>query len=284
MTLTKPTGNQIAFFVLATWFLVVPLTQWLLRAFALEGVERELFVRYFHGVLVGAAFLVIPVFRRACAELLRPRISPEQRPEVALVAALSPLHNFAFAGAFALWVSIASGPLGLQQALAGLDSHEHAMAYAMQPLVLASHFAIAVLAGPLMEELLFRGFLYRAWADQYGWGIALFLTATLFGALHANFVSAFVASILFTCVYRRTASLWAAIFVHAATNALCYYPLLGQFVYPRNLEYPGDLASWSWHIAILFVFTGMLCVYAWMSRDRVPKEAEWEPDHVALPR
>lgn len=284
MTTAKPSGNQIAFFILATWLLVVPLTRWLIKVLNLDPLEREIFERYFHGLLVGAAFLAVPVLRRACAELLHARIPRPRREEVALVALLSPLHNFAFAGAFVLWISMSEGPLGLQQSLSGLDSASHASAYALQPWVVITHFGIAVGLGPIMEELLFRGFLYRAWFERYGWVVAMMLTAILFGALHPNFLSAFFASILFTCVYRRTGSLWSAIVVHATTNALCYYLFLGQFVFPRDLEYPGDLQTWKWHIAAFFGFTAALAVYGWMSRDRTSPAYEVEDQHVALPR
>jgi len=284
MTLGKPSGNQIAFFILAVWLLVVPVNRLLVSSLRLHGLDAEIFERYFHVLLVGSAFLVVPALRRACIDALRAPIRPSDRPEVAVVAALSPLHNFAFAGAFALWISMSEGPLGLQQRLFDLDSEAHAMAAATRPLVMATQLLIAVGLGPIVEELLFRAFLFRAWAERYGWLIALLLTAALFGLLHANFLSAFIASILFTCVYRRTASIRAAIVVHAATNLLCYYPLLGRFVFPRDLEYPGDLATWSWHIAIFFVFTAALFVYVWMSRDRITDASDWEADHVALPR
>lgn len=282
----EPSGNQIAFFILATWLLVVPLSRILISALGLKGLESEIFERYFHGFLVGASFIVVPALRRACFDALRAPIRREDRREVGIVALLSPLHGFAFAGAYALWFSMSEGPLGLQQRISQLDSHAHAMAYAMQPLVLATFWIIAVGLGPILEELLFRAFLYRAWARRYGWVVALFLTALLFGALHPNFFHAFLASILFTCIYRRTGSLWAAIIVHASTNALLYYPILGRFALPRDLEYPGDLSTWSWHIAVFFAFSAALCIYVWMSREREPEPARVEVEdlHVALPR
>ena len=284
MTIGRPSGNQIAFFILAVWLLVVPLNRILISALNLKNLESDLFERYFHGFVVGAAFIAVPALRRACLDALKVPIKRGDRLEVGIVASLSPLHGFALAGAYALWFSMTEGPLGLQQRISQLDSHAHAMAYATTPLVLATHWIIAVGFGPILEELLFRAFLYRAWAERYGWVVALFLTAVLFGALHPNFFGAFLGSILFTCVYRRTESLWAGIIVHATTNALLYYPFLGRFAVPRDLEFPGDLSTWSWHIAIFFVFSAALSIYVWMSRDREQSPVEVEDLHVALPR
>ena len=78
---------------------------------------------------------------------------------------------------------------------------------------------LGVIVGPPIEELVFRGLLYRAWANQWGALVAAVLTSALFAAYHPNFLAAFSSAILFVCLVRRTGSLWASISVHAFTNS-----------------------------------------------------------------
>jgi hypothetical protein len=123
--------------------------------------------------------------------------------------------------------------------------------------------------GPVVEELVFRGLLYRAWARRWHWLIAMALTAAVFGLYHPFFAGAFAGSVLFTCVIRRTGSLWSAIVVHAVGNAALWYPLLGRFVFPEDAG-PGatNLSTWWLHLASLLLFALFLPVYVWMARDK----------------
>ena len=85
---------------------------------------------------------------------------------------------------------------------------------------------IAIMPG-FMEELLFRGILFR-WIEDFGgsW-VALALTSALFGLAHmmnpnatalSSFAIALEAGILLGAIYMLTRNLWAAIGVHAAWN------------------------------------------------------------------
>ena len=143
---------------------------------------------------------------------------------------------------------------------------------------------IKSIIGPVVEELLFRAFLYRAWAERFGWFAGMIFSATLFGLLHPNFLPSFMGGVLFVCVYRRTGSLWAAIVVHAVGNLLSYYPLLGRFVFPRDMADAGDLQQWTWHLAALLISLVLWPAYVWMSRDPEAELIMEEYPHAALPR
>lgn len=89
---------------------------------------------------------------------------------------------------------------------------------------------LAVAAQPAAEELLFRGYLQRFLAAHpgYGPGRALFLSAALFAVVHEPAVALpiFACGLLFGWIYRRTASLPAAMLVHALHNGLATLVLL----------------------------------------------------------
>ena len=83
-------------------------------------------------------------------------------------------------------------------------------------------FAIVVLA-PLGEEILFRGFLYRACAARFGpfWGMAL--SGLLFGAAHLEwqvFPAFAVLGMVLAHLYRKSGNLWLCIATHAVFNAI----------------------------------------------------------------
>lgn len=82
---------------------------------------------------------------------------------------------------------------------------------------------LAVVAAPLFEELFFRGFLFRGLANSWGWMLGAAISATAFGAAHAQltiFVPLFTLGFALAWVYRRTGSLWTCISLHAVFNGI----------------------------------------------------------------
>lgn len=79
-------------------------------------------------------------------------------------------------------------------------------------------FIIIVLLAPVIEELLFRGFLFQRFAVKWGTEKAIFAVATLFGCFHADLVGAFAASIVLSIVYLRTQSLLMTMSIHFLYN------------------------------------------------------------------
>jgi uncharacterized protein len=79
---------------------------------------------------------------------------------------------------------------------------------------------LCVLA-PVLEEMLFRGVILRAFLQRYPRGIAIVHSAGIFGLAHMNlyqFVAAFTLGLLAGWLYERTRSLWPCIALHAAYN------------------------------------------------------------------
>ena len=102
----------------------------------------------------------------------------------------------------------------------------------------------AGLLAPVIEELVFRGMLFRAWERDWGWLRAAIASSFVFAFMHpAVYISQFVAGLIFVCLYRRTGSLRAAIVMHAIYNVSLWYPLAGRFVLPAGRE-SGRLDVW----------------------------------------
>ena len=280
----KAGGFQVAFFIYATWLLVVPLARFIANALALEGLDLDVFDRYVAVVVAGLGLLAIPPLRRLCAAELGRPLPADRRAEVAAISILNPLHFFAYAGAAVLWWHYQGGAPLLEQRIAALGTHERELAAALRPLQLAAHLLIAVVIGPVVEELVFRAFLFRAWERRFGFIVAMSLSSAVFASLHPNFLPSFLAAVVFVCVYRRTGSLRASIVVHAASNLLAMYPMLGRWVFPHDLAAPGELASWSFQFACLAAVLVIWPAYVWMSRDRADQPIVLEDNHVALPR
>ena len=110
-------------------------------------------------------------------------------------------------------------------------------------------FVIAVTPA-VCEELVYRGILYRAYRNS-GIGIAIVLTAVMFGVMHGNwnqFIYAFVLGMLFALVNEITGSVLPSVFLHLYINGrsvvLLYVALLRDAEWVRDALTPaGDTVS-----------------------------------------
>ncbi|HEV2103185.1 MAG TPA: type II CAAX endopeptidase family protein [Candidatus Acidoferrum sp.] len=88
--------------------------------------------------------------------------------------------------------------------------------------------AMAVLVAPLVEETLFRGYLYPVFARSFGVTPAILLTGLLFGLMHGSqtgWAPGLVAmltlvGIVFTLVRARTGTVFASFLMHLGYNLL----------------------------------------------------------------
>ncbi len=87
---------------------------------------------------------------------------------------------------------------------------------------------MAVLIAPLVEETLFRGYLYPLFARSFGVWPGILLTGLLFGLMHGaqlgwtwSLVSVLVTvGIIFTIVRSKTGSVFASFMMHLGYNSL----------------------------------------------------------------
>jgi membrane protease YdiL (CAAX protease family) len=91
---------------------------------------------------------------------------------------------------------------------------------------------VAVVMAPLFEETFFRGFLFRGFAESWGWAWGAVASAAVFGLAHLQldvFVPLFALGLALAWVYKRTGSLWTSIALHALFNGLS---VLGWWLLP----------------------------------------------------
>jgi len=82
-------------------------------------------------------------------------------------------------------------------------------------------FAAVTTVVPLVEEVYFRGLLFRWLANRWGLYLGLLVSAVSFGALHGDWIWAAataVLGVLLAYVYWRSGSIWTSIILHASYN------------------------------------------------------------------
>jgi uncharacterized protein len=271
MQIGKASGLQIAFFTFAALLLIVPVTKWIVRAHDWSPEHAAFIERFLAIVVMGCALVLVPPVRRWCLRELGIAVAADHRRETWIVALVAPMVAFAAVGFLVLSRWIAEGPAGLAQWVRTWPSEEVEMSRALTGTGFAMLLAIAILA-PVVEELVFRGLLYRAWEEKWGWPIAMLLSSIVFAAYHPGFWYAFVSGLLYTALYRRTGSLLAPILAHGIYNASLWYPFLGRFVMPGKIDLPGDLSTWHFHLAALFACAVAVPSYLFIARHPAPRK------------
>jgi membrane protease YdiL (CAAX protease family) len=259
-------GFQIAFLIFAVLLLAVPADRYFFARWE-WAAQRDVPVgRIMIFVFAGILFVAVPALRRIARDLLAVPIPRKKLPEIAAATLLNLGVGFATFGALALWWWCSGGESNVARHIGEPLSDSVHLANA-----LSMHGVVMVVAGgliaPLIEELVFRGLLYRAWERQWGWVPAAIASSLVFAFMHpAVYISQFAAGLIFVCIFRRTGSLWAAIATHGIYNVLIWFPLLGRFVLPAGRE-TGQLQVWTAHLVCLAIIVVAVPMYMWMSRD-----------------
>jgi membrane protease YdiL (CAAX protease family) len=95
---------------------------------------------------------------------------------------------------------------------------------------LISVFVVGAILAPMIEELVFRGFLFAGLRKQYRLSTATIVSGAIFGAIHLQpfaFPPLFLLGVILALLYERTGSLWAPILMHFCVNALA---LIAQYI------------------------------------------------------
>ena len=195
-------------------FLVLRLFRPGLQPTDLSGVEQISIQALMDVVLVGFIFFMIRVLHgRQILETLHWRHT-EKIPVMFLISA----------GAFlAVTVLIASTlfPTPSESPLEKLLS--------TTPSIVAFVF-FGIAMAPLLEEIIFRGFIYTLLADVYSPAVAVPITSVLFAALHVSqlrgnwpaVVLILLVGYVLTVVRKRSNSLIPSVIMHTAYNAMIF--------------------------------------------------------------
>ncbi len=120
-------------------------------------------------------------------------------------------------------------------------------------------YASVVVLGPLAEELIYRGLLYRIFRRHWGVLPSAVLSALIFGLAHGEpwYLFGLVGlGVLFALVYEYSGSLTAAAVAHAAHNAFGMTVIIGDGGMSADL--PEGPVPWVWLILSLSVLAGVL--------------------------
>jgi len=101
---------------------------------------------------------------------------------------------------------------------------------------LAFAFILFVIIAPLIEELLFRGYLYGKLRPRVGLIASMLLVSISFAVLHGQLnvgIDTFALSIVLCLLREFTGSIWAGVLLHATKNGLAFYLL---FINPSLLS------------------------------------------------
>jgi glutamate-5-semialdehyde dehydrogenase len=142
---------------------------------------------------------------------------------------------------------------------------------------------LAVIVGPFVEELIFRGVILRGLLSRWKPWLAIAVSALLFALMHANPVQtpiAIVLGIVLGWVYVRTRSIGLCFLGHALNNfsafALGALPL-GIDNFDQVPDAPGSLFHPWWFDAIgLLLFGGGV----WLIHRLAPAVRPWSPPPV----
>ena len=81
---------------------------------------------------------------------------------------------------------------------------------------------LLVVAAPVVEELVFRGFLFGRLQAKYGTAWAVWVSSILFGILHADIFGAVLFGVIVCLVRIKYGTLIAPMLVHAGNNAVVF--------------------------------------------------------------
>ncbi len=124
---------------------------------------------------------------------------------------------------------------------------------------------VAVVAAPLVEEVLFRGLLLQRWSLKWGTPTAVVATSALFAVGHVELLGHFLFGVVMCALYLRTKSLWVPIVTHASNNLLASLSMLPSAITHKpdteRMTLAGFRSQWWAGLAMLAVGAVLLESY-----------------------
>ena len=129
---------------------------------------------------------------------------------------------------------------------------------------------VALTVAPVVEELTFRGVLFRKWRYTRGPVFGLLVSSALFGAAHPHHVLSGTAfGVILALLYTRTRSLWPPILVHMLHNAtvMALHWSSERITEASALDALAEIAeSPGTTLALLVLGLPALFTYIWLTR------------------
>jgi len=96
---------------------------------------------------------------------------------------------------------------------------------------LVAYGFLLIVAAPICEEVLFRGFLFRGLRTRWGWWPSAFLSSGLFALVHASpyrLLNTFVDGLILARIYEGRKDLLTTIASHCTLNTIVFLIVLGR--------------------------------------------------------
>ena len=189
------------------------------------------------------------------------------RKEVYLFAVIAiPLVGVAIAGLYATYVPLSWLNPALVTTILG--AMPNLIVWSTEPKELFSNglnIIMFVLLGPIVEEILFRGFLLNRWWKKYGAEKAIVLSSIMFALMHVEVIGGIVFGLVLARIYVKTKSLIGPIIVHTANNVIVMVLELTDIFMPG--ESPkftlSEFLAYSWMapLGLLIGIPSLFCFY-----------------------
>jgi len=102
---------------------------------------------------------------------------------------------------------------------------------------LISAFLVVSLVAPFLEELFFRGFMYRIFTKTWPKWLGSVLTALLFALIHfqlQTLIPLFILGLILNHAYQKTDSVWTSVAFHSLNNTIAF--ALDIYLYFHNMS------------------------------------------------
>lgn len=166
----------------------------------------------------GAAFLV--VLLATC---------PQSTADFLRIFELNSIaKNISYSGIIAGFILGVTGVLIVQRGLVGFaEESPLTRPFIHQPGLKKHFFTILLIIGPLFEEIIMRGFLYRAFRKNYGISVSILIIIAVATLTHCNvmmtsiviFLVLVILQIILCLLLEKTQNLWNPIICHVAYNS-----------------------------------------------------------------
>ena len=117
---------------------------------------------------------------------------------------------------------------------------------------------VIVILAPIVEEIMFRGFLLNRWQRKYGAITSVVLSSMIFALFHVEIIGGFVFGVVLSLIYMRTHSLFGPIIVHISNNLIVVLVIIGEGIVTGKIR-PLTLSEFQgfWWLALAAALVGI---------------------------
>ncbi len=126
---------------------------------------------------------------------------------------------------------------------------------------------------PIVEEIVFRGFILHRWCDKYGETKGIVLSSILFSLLHSEILGTFVGAVIVSVLCLHTESLVGPVLIHVGNNSVIMLVVLLFWLMGGDMAEllaPQTIAEFrsTWWLAPIGAIIGIPWLY-WFVKTRL---------------